>query len=243
MGMFSCIAKVVDKAELDKMLDMAEITMKECADDKVTASQRKAGREPIQPETPSTKKAVADSEKGEKAKPVNETRMPASVIKSKQKLAAMTPEEKAKKFAGKSEEQLKSMARRHGYGKDSNEYSKHVKEEQIDEKAPPGAKYERMVKHIKKGYSKGGLTKKEKGIAFATAWKAKKKEQMDEAMGSVKKASAYKTFKRKVSTQVKSGLGVEGDTKSIKVTNRDDPHRKVRRVAKDKFDPSKHVKV
>ena len=44
----------------------------------------------------------------------------------------------------------------------------------IQEVAPPGAKYERMVKHIKKGYSKDGeLTKKEKGIAYATAWKAK----------------------------------------------------------------------
>ena len=28
-----------------------------------------------------------------------------------------------------------------------------------------------MVKHIKKGYAKGGLTKQEKGIAYATAWK------------------------------------------------------------------------
>jgi len=45
----------------------------------------------------------------------------------------------------------------------------------LDEKAPPGAKYERMVKHIKKGYSEGGVTKKEKGIAYATAWKAKNK--------------------------------------------------------------------
>jgi len=46
----------------------------------------------------------------------------------------------------------------------------------LDEKAPPGAKYERMVKHIKKGYSEDGeLTKKEKGIAYATAWKTKNK--------------------------------------------------------------------
>ena len=53
-----------------------------------------------------------------------------------------------------------------------------TKEEQIDEKAPPGAKYERMVKHIKKGYAKDGeLTAKEKGIAFATAWKAKNREK------------------------------------------------------------------
>jgi hypothetical protein len=47
--------------------------------------------------------------------------------------------------------------------------------DQIIEKAPPGDKYERMVKHIKKGYSKDGLTKKEKGIAYATAWKAHNK--------------------------------------------------------------------
>lgn len=46
------------------------------------------------------------------------------------------------------------------------------------ESAPPGAKFERMVKHIKKGYSKDGeLTKKEKGIAYATAWKAKNKDK------------------------------------------------------------------
>jgi hypothetical protein len=52
------------------------------------------------------------------------------------------------------------------------------KEETIAEKAPPGAKFERMVKHIKKGYAKDGeLTAKEKGIAFATAWKAKKKSE------------------------------------------------------------------
>lgn len=48
--------------------------------------------------------------------------------------------------------------------------------EQVSEKAPPGAKYERMVKHLKKSYSKDGvLTGKEKAIAYATAWKAKKK--------------------------------------------------------------------
>ena len=47
----------------------------------------------------------------------------------------------------------------------------------LDEKAPPGAKFERMVKHIKKGYAKDGLTAKEKGIAFATAWKAKNREK------------------------------------------------------------------
>jgi hypothetical protein len=49
-------------------------------------------------------------------------------------------------------------------------------EETLAEKAPSGAKYERMVKHIKSKYSKGGLSDKEKSIAYATAWKAKNKD-------------------------------------------------------------------
>lgn len=53
-------------------------------------------------------------------------------------------------------------------------------EETLDEKAPPGAKYERMVNHIKKGYSKDGLSDKEKSIAYATAWKAKNKAMKEE---------------------------------------------------------------
>lgn len=52
-------------------------------------------------------------------------------------------------------------------------------DKRLEEKAPPGAKYERMVKHIKAGYAKDGLTKKEKGIAYATAWKAKNRESKD----------------------------------------------------------------
>jgi hypothetical protein len=49
-------------------------------------------------------------------------------------------------------------------------------EETLAEKAPSGDKYERMVKHIKKKYSKGGLSDKEKSIAYATAWKTKGKD-------------------------------------------------------------------
>ena len=52
----------------------------------------------------------------------------------------------------------------------------------VSEVAPPGAKAERMVKHIKQGYAKDGkLTPKEKGIAFATAWKAHNAGQVEEA--------------------------------------------------------------
>jgi hypothetical protein len=50
----------------------------------------------------------------------------------------------------------------------------------IVEKAPPGKKFERMVKHIKAGYAKGGVSDKEKSIAYATAWKAKNKETQKE---------------------------------------------------------------
>lgn len=67
------------------------------------------------------------------------------------------------------------------YAGTANGKDKCVKEEigviELDEKAPPGDKYERMVKHIKKGYSKDGkLTDKEKSIAYATAWKKKNEE-------------------------------------------------------------------
>ena len=48
-----------------------------------------------------------------------------------------------------------------------------LKGQGVAEVAPPTAKGERMVKHIKKGYAKDGkLTDKERSIAYATAWKA-----------------------------------------------------------------------
>ena len=56
-------------------------------------------------------------------------------------------------------------------------------DDKLDEVAPPGAKAERMVKHIKKGYAKDGkVTPKEKGIAYATAWKAKKAGKVEESI-------------------------------------------------------------
>ena len=68
-----------------------------------------------------------------------------------------------------------------------------MKEVELDEKAPPGAKFERMVKHIKKGYSKGGLTDKEKSIAYATAWKAKNAETNEEI--EIEEGMTVKDFK------------------------------------------------
>lgn len=71
----------------------------------------------------------------------------------------------------------------------------------LAEVAPPGAKAERMVKHIKKGYSKDGkLTPKEKGIAYATAWKAHNKGQVEEGteFGDTIKNSEAKMTKVKM---------------------------------------------
>jgi hypothetical protein len=57
------------------------------------------------------------------------------------------------------------------------------KKDKFAEVAPPGAKAERMVKHIKKGYAKDGkVTPKEKSIAYATAWKAHNKGKLAEGV-------------------------------------------------------------
>lgn len=58
--------------------------------------------------------------------------------------------------------------------KEAEQYEEFTQD--VNEVAPPGSKFERMVKHIKKSYSKDGLTPKEKSIAYATAWKQYNKE-------------------------------------------------------------------
>ena len=56
--------------------------------------------------------------------------------------------------------------------------AKRLRAAAVKEEAPKGKKYERMIKHIKKSYAKdGALTKDEKSIAYATAWKHKNKNQ------------------------------------------------------------------
>ena len=95
-------------------------------------------------------------------------------------------------------------------------------EGQQNEVAPPGDKYERMVKHIKKGYAKDGkLTPKEKSIAYATAWKAKKNESIEgEDMttlreGEVQQAQSIvsaKTMVDRVGRWIEDLSGMENDT-------------------------------
>lgn len=112
-----------------------------------------------------------------------------------------------------------------GFGSDED-YGDYGRDESIEEKAPPGAKAERMVKHIKKGYADDGkLTKKEKSIAYATAWKQHNKEKNEsiesgEDMtklreGEVQQASAIvtaKTMVDRVSRWIEELSGMENDT-------------------------------
>ena len=91
------------------------------------------------------------------------------------------------------------------------------------ESAPPTAKGERMVKHIKAGYAKDGkLTDKEKGIAYATAWKQHNKESVETGddmtrlqEGEIQQASAIvtaKTMVDRVGRWIEELSGMENDT-------------------------------
>jgi hypothetical protein len=95
-----------------------------------------------------------------------------------------------------------ALAKPHGIsGKELAVALGHKKVSQVAEVAPPGAKAERMVKHVKKGYAKDGkLSKREKGIAYATAWKAHNKGQVEEGtnFGDTIKNSEGKMTKVKV---------------------------------------------
>ena len=121
----------------------------------------------------------------------------------------------------------------------------------IEEKAPPGAKAERMVKHIKKGYSKDGeLTPKEKSIAYATSWKAHNKGQVEEEGAkpdfldvdkdgdrkeSFKKAVTDKTNKQDTKAE-KAGKKV---TKDIEYDDNKDKEERPRRSDKEADDSRK----
>ena len=86
------------------------------------------------------------------------------------------------------------------------------------EKAPPGAKAERMVKGIKKSLSKDGkLSAKDKAIAYATTWKAKKagkveEEGLEKHSDSELKAAAGKDRQ----ADEKSGVSPQYKTSQVK---------------------------
>jgi hypothetical protein len=94
------------------------------------------------------------------------------------------------------------------------------REQGVAEVAPPGAKAERMVKHIKKGYAKDGkLTKTEKSKAYGAAWKAHNAGKVEEqsveenkkGVRAVKHAVKPRNFVAK--NAVQSGAGAHKDKK------------------------------
>ena len=79
----------------------------------------------------------------EEVEQVDEGGMPSSVIKHKQRIKAMSDQEFYQDHKGKSSSDLKSMARRHGYGPDNNVYvDKHKRGQQegVAEEAEPVVK-------------------------------------------------------------------------------------------------------
>jgi hypothetical protein len=61
-------------------------------------------------------------------------------------------------------------------------HERDAEQQVMPEVAPPGAKAERMIKGIKQSLSKDGhLSGKDKAIAYATTWKAKKDGKVEEA--------------------------------------------------------------
>ena len=97
------------------------------------------------------------------------------------------------------------------------------RDQATQEVAPPGAKAERMVKHIKKGYAKDGkLTDREKGIAYATAWKQHNKNESIEGdnmatlrEGEIQQAQSIvtaKTMVDRVGRWIEELSGMENDT-------------------------------
>ena len=99
-----------------------------------------------------------------------------------------------------------------------------VQDDTIAEKAPPGAKFKRMAKHIKAGYKGSGLDKEEVAQrAFGATWKAYKKDESIESgedmtklqEGEVQQASAIvtaKTMVDRVSRWIEELSGMENDT-------------------------------
>lgn len=141
--------------------------------------------------------------------------MPSSVAKSKQKYADMSDNEFAEKHAGKSETELKAMAWRHGYGKDSDVYvnkakkgSKMAEETELDEATlsakaaragkdlgAPGKNFDKIADKAAKRYGS-----KEAGERVAGAILAKMRkeevEQVDEIAKSTLGSYATKALRR-----------------------------------------------
>ena len=118
------------------------------------------------------------------------------------------------------------------------------KKEVTDEVAPPGEKAERMVKGIKKSLSKdGNLSNKDKAIAYATTWKAKKAGKVEEESTDKEDTKAERAGK-KVTKDIEYDEGNKGKddnkaekagkkvTKDIEYDDKKDKEEKVKEGTK-----------
>lgn len=117
-------------------------------------------------------------------------------------------------------------------------------EEPMAEVAPPGAKAERMVKHIKKSLSKDGkLSDRDKAIAYATTWKAHNQGKVEEESTDTRDKRAEKAG-RKVTKDIeydeKNKDGIHGKKRGAEDAKAEKAGRK---VAKDIEYDEKHHKV
>ena len=159
------------------------------------------------------KKAAKDAKEHEPAKPDAD-----AVAKRKRLQALKDKQEDERAERGDDHKSSSRVVKGRAYGGSAQKDDED--KDELAEKAPPGAKAERMVKHIKKGYSKDGkLTKKEKGIAYATAWKAHNKGQVEEAteFGDVVKNSKAELKKHKM---VKEGRNPESSEYTYETVGR-----------------------
>ena len=128
-----------------------------------------------------------------------------------------------------------------------SDYMISQQERGIGEIAPPGAKAERMVKGIKKSLSKDGhLSGKDKAIAYATTWKARKAGKVEEESTDKEDQKAERAG-RKVAKDIEYDEGHKGQddnkaeragkkvTKDIEYDDKKDRKEKKTESAKPDF--------
>jgi len=175
------------------------------------------------------------AKKDEEPADLAEGRMPASVIKHKQKIDNMSNAEKKEYFSGKSVEQLKSMAYRHGHGKDSTVYSKFhdgkTGVDKVDEAWDAKMKTAEKDKGKWEGYTVAEL-------------KAKKKKLMDKESRTAAEQKEVKQIN--FALRAKSGWGkvAEGKDKEVNKAKKKEvvPPKSRAKDVKSAFDPRTDLK-
>ena len=203
-GMFRVTARLVDKVELDRLLDMAEITMSEEAECMQAIAKANAPKDEMHditsdPKKVGNKKAVATSEKGK----IDEERKRTSSVAD-----AFMKGEKA------NQRTLRSHGTHVTYH--GNTIAKHVGDEVHVTAAGHGhspstrghmngilSRLGSPKVHVKKGQLHHGDTP----IDSDHVIKVKKSSTVSEAMAPVKKSYGFRKMKTKVSTQVKREIG------------------------------------